>query len=165
MARLDIAEVHPHDHGHDIDVLNRLIKVTLDSAEGYREASRESDDPGRKLAYGRLAEQRDSLVDILQQAARDLGGLPAQEGSLLAKAHRAFMDIRHALLRDDDTLDGSIREGEAYLIDTWEVALNDPDLGEATRAILQDAFDRIDPHPGDRERHLLPPHDSFSPGL
>jgi hypothetical protein len=71
------------------------------------------------------------------------------------------MDVKHALLRDDDTLDGSIRNGESWLIDTWEVALNDPDLGEPTRHIIRRAFDVIDPQPGDREEHLLPPEDDL----
>jgi uncharacterized protein (TIGR02284 family) len=161
MARLDITETDRRDHRHDIGVLNRLIEVTLDSAEGYRDAARDSDDPGRKLAYGRRAEQRDAVVRSLQQALRDRGGQPGDSGSLLGKAHRAFMDVKHALLRDDDTLDGSIRNGESWLIDTWEVALNDPDLGEPTRHIIRRAFDVIDPQPGDREEHLLPPEDDL----
>lgn len=156
---------NPDIHRHDVRVLGRLIKVTLDSAEGYREAARNSSDPGRKLAYGRLAEQRDALVVILQHASRDLGGLPDRDGSLLAKAHRAFMDIKHALLRDDEALDGEIRTGETWLIDTYEVALNDPDLGEPTREIVRRAFDVIDPQPEEREEHLLPPGDGPRPGL
>lgn len=160
MTELDIAEAHRHD----VRVLDRLIKVTLDSAEGYREAARDSNDPGRKLAYGRMAEQRDALVDVLEHASRDLGGQPDRDGSLLAKAHRAFMDIKHALLRDDDALEGEIRTGESWLIDTWEVALNDPDLGEPTREIVRRGFDVIDPHPGDRERHLLLPEEGLRPG-
>jgi uncharacterized protein (TIGR02284 family) len=161
MARLDITDAHRRDHAHDIGVLNRLIEVTLDSAEGYRDAARDSHDPGRKLAYGRRAEQRDAVVQSLQNALRDLGGHPGDSGSLLGKAHRAFMDVKHALLPDDDTLDGSIRNGESWLIDTWEVALNDPDLGESTRHVIRRAFDVIDPHPGDREEHLLPPEDGL----
>ncbi|MDP3400564.1 MAG: PA2169 family four-helix-bundle protein [Brevundimonas sp.] len=157
MTEQDISDAHRHD----VRVLGRLIKVTLDSAEGYREASRDSKDPGRKLAFGRLAEQRDALVEALQHASRDLGGQPDRDGSLLAKAHRAFMDIKHALLRDDEALDGEIRTGESWLIDTWEVALNDPDLGESTREIIRRAFDVIDPRPGDREEHLLPPEDGL----
>ena len=161
LARLDIAETDRRAHGHDIGVLNRLIEVTVDSAKGYRDAARDSQDPGRKLTYGRRAEQRDAVVETLQATLRDLGGQPGDSGSLLGKAHRAFMDVKHALLRDDDTLDGSIRNGESWLIDTWEVALNDPDLGEPTREIVRRAFDVIDPHPGDREEHLLPPEDGL----
>ncbi len=160
MTAQDVSDIHRHD----IRVLGRLIKVTLDSAEGYREASRDSKDPGRKLAYGRLAEQRHALVEALQHASRDLGGQPDRDGSLLAKAHRAFMDIKHALLRDDDALEGEIRTGESWLIDTYEVALNDPDLGEPTREIVRRAFDLIDPHPDHREEHLLPPEENLRPG-
>ena len=162
MARLDITDADRHRH--DIAVLNRLIEVTVDSADGYRDAARDSNDAGRKLAYGRRAEQRDAVVQPLQQALRDLGGRPGDTGSLLGKAHRAFMDVKHALLRDDETLEGSIRNGESWLIDTWEVALNDPDLGDPTREVIRRAFDLIDPHPGDREEHLLPPDDGLQPG-
>jgi len=161
MTQLDITEAHRHDIG----VLNRLIEVTLDSAKGYRDAAVDSRDPGRKLAYGRRAEQRDAVVESLQQALRDLGGQPGDTGSLLGKAHRAFMDVKHALLRDDETLDGSIRNGESWLIDNYEVALNDPDLGEPTREVIRRAFEVIDPQPGDREEHLLPPEDGPRAGI
>jgi len=161
MTQLDITEAHRHDIG----VLNRLIEVTLDSAKGYRDAALDSRDPGRKLAYGRRAEQRDAVVESLQQALRDLGGQPGDTGTLLGKAHRAFMDVKHALLRDDETLDGSIRNGESWLIDNYEVALNDPDLGEPTREVIRRAFEVIDPQPGDREEHLLPPEDGARAGL
>ncbi|MBO9501483.1 PA2169 family four-helix-bundle protein [Brevundimonas sp. A19_0] len=155
MARLDISQ----DPSHDLGVLNRLIEVTRDSAAGYRDAARDSRDPERAAVYGRCADHRTELVDRLRSAAQDLGGAPDEGGTLLGKAHRAFMDVKHALLRDDDTLEGSIRNGEAWLVDTWEAALNDPDLGEPVREVIRSGFEMIDPHPGDREDHLLPPND------
>lgn len=155
MARLDISQ----DRSHDIGVLRRLIDVTRDSAAGYRDAARDSRDPERANVYARCADHRVDLVDRLQTTIQQLGGVPAEGGTLLGKAHRAFMDVKHALLRDDDTLEGSIRNGEAWLVDTWEAALNDPDLSEPVREVIRSGFEVIDPRPGDREEHLIPPND------
>lgn len=160
MARLDISQAR----SHDIDVLSRLIEVTRDSANGYRDAARDSRDPDRAGRYARRADHREQLVDRLRSAAHDLGGAPDEGGTLLGKAHRAFMDVKHALLRDDDTLEGSIRNGEAWLIDTWEAALNDPDLSEPVREVIRGGLEMIDPQPDDREEHLLPPNDQPAAG-
>ncbi len=155
MARLDISQAR----SHDIDVLGRLIDVTRDSAAGYRDAARDSRDTARAERDARRADHREHLVERLRSAAHDLGGAPDEGGTLLGKAHQALMDVKHALLRDDDTLDGSIRNGEAWLVDTWEAALNDPDLSEPVRQVIRSGFEVIDPHPGDREDHLIPPND------
>lgn len=160
MARLDISQARSHDLG----VLSRLIDVTRDSAAGYRDAARDSRDTARAERYARRADHREHLVERLKAAVQELGGAPAEGGTLLGKAHRAFMDVKHALLRDDDTLEGSIRNGEAWLVDTWEAALNDPDLSEPVREVIRSGFEVIDPRPGDREEHLIPPNDQSMAG-
>lgn len=99
-------------NAHDIKVLNGLIDTTLDSADGYREAAEQTQDPHYRTLFERRAGERQQVVEDLSAAVRGLGGDPEPHGSILAKAHRAFLDVKHALLRNDDSVVGSINSGE-----------------------------------------------------
>ena len=90
----------PNANRHDIHVLNSLIQTAIDSADGYREASTETDDPGHRDLFGRRSFERRQVAEELQSTVRALGGDPADDGSILAKAQRAFASVR----REGETL-------------------------------------------------------------
>lgn len=98
-------------NAHDIKVLNGLIETTLDSADGYREAAEQTQDPHYRTLFERRSAERQQVVDDLSAAVRGLGGDPESEGSILAKAHRAFLDVKHALL--PTTIRSSVRSTRA----------------------------------------------------
>ena len=127
-------------NAHDIKVLNGLIETTLDSADGYREAAEQTQDPHyRTLFEGRSAE-RQQVADTLSDAVRGLGGDPESHGSILAKAHRAFLDVKHALLRNDDSVVGSIDSGEGFIASKFEKALEDAGISATTRETIRRAY-------------------------
>jgi uncharacterized protein (TIGR02284 family) len=127
-------------NAHDIKVLNGLIETTLDSADGYRQAAEETQDPHYRGLFEHRSEERRRVVETLSAAVRALGGDPESHGSILAKAHRAFLDIKHALLRDDDSVVGSIDSGEGFIASKFERALEDPEVSAATRETIRDAY-------------------------
>lgn len=131
----------PNDH--DIKVLNGLIETTLDSADGYREAAHETTDPHYRTLFERRAEERRQAVEELQAAVRGLGGDPGSHGSILAKAHRAFLDLKHALLRDDDSVVGTVESGEQFIASKYERAMHDGDISATTRETVRRAYDRV----------------------
>ena len=110
---------------HDIHVLNNLIQTSIDSADGYREASTEADDPGRRDLFGRRSFERQRVAEELQSTVRELGGDPTADGSILAKAQRAFADIRHALMRDEASMVGAVESAEDSVKTRFEKALED----------------------------------------
>ena len=128
---------------HDIHVLNTLIQTAIDSADGYREASAEADDPGHRDLFGRRSFQRRKVAEDLQSTVRALGGDPAAEGSVLAKAQRAFADIRHALMRDDAGMVGAVESAEAAVRTRFEKALEDSQISATTRETIRRAFVRV----------------------
>ncbi|HBI20786.1 MAG TPA: hypothetical protein DDY79_16055, partial [Brevundimonas sp.] len=73
-------------NAHDIKVLNGLIDTTLDSADGYREAAEQTQDPHYRTLFERRAGERQQVVEDLSAAVRGLGGDPEPHGSILAKA-------------------------------------------------------------------------------
>ena len=83
---------------HDIKVLNGLLESTLDSVDGYREAAKETDQTRYRGLFEQRAEERGRVAADLQAAVRGLGGEPDHEGSILAKAHRAFLEDRKSVV-------------------------------------------------------------------
>lgn len=128
---------------HDIRVLNGLIETTLDSADGYRQAADETQDPHYRSLFERRSEERRQVVEDLSAAVRGLGGDPESHGSILAKAHRAFLDIKHALLRNDDSVVGSIDSGEGFIATKFEKALGDAEISAATRETIRRAYESV----------------------
>lgn len=128
---------------HDIHVLNTLIQSTLDTADGYRAASDESGDPGHRDLFARRGLERREVAEELQATVRALGGDPTSEGSILAKAQRAFADIKHALLGDELTVVRSVENGEDVLQGRFEKALEDSDISATTREAIRRAWDSV----------------------
>ena len=71
---------------------------------------------------------------------RGLGGDPESDGSILAKAHRAFLDVKHALMRNDDSVVGSINSGEGFIAGKYEKALEDTGISATTRETIRRAY-------------------------
>nr|WP_314438054.1 PA2169 family four-helix-bundle protein [uncultured Brevundimonas sp.] len=127
-------------NAHDIKVLNGLIETTLDSADGYREAAAETQDTRYRDLFERRSAERARIVDDLSAAVRGLGGDPESSGSILAKAHRAFLDVKHALMRNDDSVVGSINSGESFIADKFDRALEDKAISATTRETVRRAY-------------------------
>ena len=125
---------------HDIHVLNGLIETTLDSADGYREAAKESDRPNFSTLFERRSIERQQVASDLQGTVRSLGGDPEDDGSILAKAHRAFLDVKHALLRDEQAVVNSVENGEDFIKAKFEKALEDSDVSSTTRETIRRAY-------------------------
>ena len=128
---------------HDIHALNGLIETTLDSADGYREAAEATDNPSYRAAFSARASERKSVAADLQNAVRSLGGDPEDDGSILAKAHRAFLDVKHALLRDEQAVVNSVENGEDFIKDKYEKAMADTETSATTLETIRRAYDSV----------------------
>ncbi|HVL43033.1 MAG TPA: PA2169 family four-helix-bundle protein [Brevundimonas sp.] len=125
---------------HDIHVLNSLIETTIDSADGYREAAKETDQPNFKTLFEARSFERQQVTSDLQGAVRTLGGDPEDDGTILAKAHRAFLDVKHALLRDEQAVVNSVENGEDFIKAKFETALEDSAVSATTRETIRRAY-------------------------
>jgi uncharacterized protein (TIGR02284 family) len=128
----------PNDH--DIHILNGLIETTIDSADGYREAAEETDKANYKTLFEARSFERKQVVTDLQGTVRTLGGEPEDDGSVLAKAHRAFLDVKHALLRDEQAVVNSVENGEDHIKAKFESALEDSKVSATTRETIRRAY-------------------------
>ncbi|MBB5745012.1 PA2169 family four-helix-bundle protein [Brevundimonas variabilis] len=128
---------------HDIKVLNGLIETTLDSADGYREAAKETEDTRYKSVFEKRSFERQQVATDLQGSVRVLGGEPEDDGSILAKAHRAFLDVKHALLRDEQAVVNSVENGEDHIKAKFERALEDSDVSATTKETIRRAYESV----------------------
>lgn len=128
---------------HDIHVLNDLIGATLDSAERLDKVAADSDSSGHVSLFGRLSAERRQMAQALAEAVRALGGQPHESGSILAKAQRAMMDVKHALMPDEAGSVGAADHGEAALDRRFEAAIKDERLSATTRETLRRAHAMI----------------------
>lgn len=126
---------------HDIKVLNSLIETTIDSAEGYGEAAKDAENTRYAATFQQRASERRQAAQSLQQQVRSLGGNPEDDGTVLAKAHRMFVELRSKMSSKDDTaIVDEVERGEDHIKHKYEDALKDTEITAATRSVIEKAF-------------------------
>lgn len=129
---------------NEVALLNLLIRATLDSVEGYREAADNAGDPELK---GHLAErslERLNVVSLLREQVQFLGGQPQDDGTELGGAPRVFSNLKLLLAgQNDAAIFEEIRRGEKYLIGQFNAALDNSDASLDTLDVIEDAHRRI----------------------
>lgn len=132
------------DPDGDVSVLNTLIATLLDSVEGYQKSAEDLDN----LQYRRLfldrARERQSVVTKLQAAVGQLGGNPEDDGSTMGAIHRAFVDLKSAVMgRDDQVIINEVERGEDYLKEKFETAMKNADLSAIARQAVNEAWGSV----------------------
>lgn len=128
------------DNHHDIKVLNGLIESTIDSADGYQQAAKDAQSGTYAAGFASRAAEREQVARHLQQKVSELGGKPEDDGTLLASAHRMFVNLRHAFSKGDVAVVDEVERGEDHIKAKYEEALGDSELSPATRAVVEQAY-------------------------
>lgn len=129
---------------HAVDVLNGLIKTTLDSVGGYREAAENADNSRFKGMFAERAMKREQLARELQEEVRALGGDPQDHQGLIGKAHNKFVDLKNALTGGSDkAVIDEVERGEDHIKDKFEDALEDEELPPSVRTKVARAYESI----------------------
>lgn len=129
-----------NDRSHDIHVLNSLIETTLDSSDGYREAATHAKNPMIADLFKRWSVERSRAVTELRATVQQLGGTPEDDGTVLASAHRLFLDLRSHMSKNDQGVVEEIERGEDHIKNKFEDALKDEKLGAEARATVQAVY-------------------------
>lgn len=132
------------DTSHDIRTLNGLIATTIDSIDGYTEAAKDAENGRFTAMFTSRATERRAAATQLQSVVSRLGGNPEDDGTVLAGAHRVFLDLKAAVTgRDDKAIVNEVERGEDHIKAKFEDALKDQDLSPETRAAIQDAWTSV----------------------
>ncbi len=117
----------------DVSVLNGLIKTTLDSMKGYEDAAKDAESTQYATMFADFARDRAQVATNLQAHVRALGSEPEMDSSMLAAAHRTFMDLKQALTgKDDKAIILEVERGEDHIKAKYEEAMKDGSLSPAS---------------------------------
>ena len=126
---------------HAINTLNSLIATTLDSADGYAEAAKDADGEPLVTVFRARSHERRNVASTLQQAVRHLGGKPEDEGTVLASAHRMFLNLRtHVTSNENKAMVDEVERGEDHIKGKFEDGMKDDDLSLTTKTDINAAY-------------------------
>lgn len=126
---------------HEISTLNSLIATTLDSVDGYAEAVKDTKNASFVSLFNSLASDRRQLVSKLQQEVTTLGGEPEDDGTVLAGAHRVFLNLKSVVTgHDDKAIINEVEAGEDHIKAKYEDAMRDRDLSSTVQALISAAY-------------------------
>jgi uncharacterized protein (TIGR02284 family) len=132
-----------HTNDDHIKLVNSLLKTTIDSADGYAEAAKDAESPRYKDLFERRAQERRSVASELEEEVRRLGGDPKDDGTALAAAHRAFLNLKDAVTKGDEAVISEVEAGEDFIKEKYEKALKDTDVDPQTRATIERAWTSV----------------------
>lgn len=134
---------------HDVRVLNDLIEITIDSADGYAEAAKDARALRYSAGFESRASERRRIAARLQQHVAALGGDAERGGSVLASAHRMFVNLTQTMRSGDQAVVAEVERGEKYIRQQFEHALHDNALDPPTRVAIGEAYRAVQ---ADREQ-------------
>jgi len=132
------------DTSHDISTLNGLIATTIDSVDGYRTSAQDVENPRFAELFTARASERSSVAEQLRAEVKRLGGNPEDDGTILAAAHRGFVNLKAAVTnRDDQAIVNEVERGEDHIKAKYEAALKDDNLSPQSRSLVETAYSSV----------------------
>lgn len=129
---------------HEIRTLNSLIATTIDSIDGYEESAKAVDTGRFAEQFQSRANERRQIVGQLRREVTRLGGNPEDDGTLLAGAHRVFLNLKSTVTdRDEEAVIAEVERGENHIKTKFEEALKDDKLSSETRSVIESGFQSV----------------------
>ncbi len=121
-----------------IDHLNDVLKKNFDAATGYTEVAEKVESASLRKMFLDNASQRREFAGTLSDQIRQLGGLPADEGSALGSVHRTWINVKTSLASDtDEAILEEVITGEEAAVDEYESFLEDKDIPMSVRTTVE----------------------------
>ena len=129
------------ESNHDTKTLNSLIATTIDSADGYEAAAKESVGSRFGTLFASRASERRNIVSRLQQEVVSLGGEAEDDGTALAGAHRLFLNLKSMMTgHDDQAIINEVEAGEDHIKAKFEDALRDNEVSPAVKTLIESCY-------------------------
>jgi uncharacterized protein (TIGR02284 family) len=120
--------------------LNELIQTCIDGRDGFQSASEAIDDPKYKQELGEFSRQRGDFAGRLQGLVAGMGEKPKDDGTLLASAHRGWINLKAAVVdRDTYAVLSECERGEDAAVSTYQRAMESA-LPAALAATVRDQY-------------------------
>ncbi len=129
------------DNERIVSMLNGLIDISRDGAEGFRTCADDANDAELKLYFRNRAQSCEEAVNKLSTEVRRYGGNPDTSGTVTGTLHRAWVDLKTAMTnRDNLAVLEECERGEAAAVAAYENALWEEMPGDL-RALLEQQYE------------------------
>jgi uncharacterized protein (TIGR02284 family) len=125
------------DSMSQVETLNHLIEVCVDSEKRYRHAARDVGRDDLEAFFKQQAANRKAAADELQAQRARLGVVKEEFGTFGGLVDRAEMDLSVVMSKGDSGVVEWCREDAQKVEDEYEQALNGGDLPAQSRPIVE----------------------------
>lgn len=125
---------------NQIDTLNEIITLMIDSHKGYEACLKVLDNHPLEQRFAKRALERSFLIQTFQNQVSSLGGEPSESGSISGALHRKWTQFTTVFKDDLEAALQAIDDGEEFLANKIKESFFAEDLSVETKALLQKAF-------------------------
>ncbi len=123
-----------------VEHLQKLIRANIDSYNGFHESAGEIDNAVLASLFKQLGDQRSELASELQDFVEFNGKEAEEDGSVAAKTHRVWINIRSKINSGDPhVILVEAERGEDYIKEAYEDVLQQT-AGSAMNAVLMEQY-------------------------
>jgi uncharacterized protein (TIGR02284 family) len=127
-----------------VRALNALLPICRDSEQGFQLAAMDVTDPELARIFAEYSAQRAKFAHELEERVKLLRAEPVKGGNPVAAAHRVWLDLQAALVADQiHSVLAEIERGEDIAVKTYIAALEDRDLDDDTRRLIQRHYEQV----------------------
>jgi uncharacterized protein (TIGR02284 family) len=131
------------DNDNVISTLNNLIETCKDGENGFRTAADGVKNSELRTLFNTYSQQRAQFAAELQAEVRNLGGDPANTGSVAATLHRGWINIKSTVTGEDEgAVISECERGEDSAVKNYTDALNE-NLPANVQSIVQRQFTQV----------------------
>ncbi|WP_286763497.1 MULTISPECIES: PA2169 family four-helix-bundle protein [Rhodopirellula] len=126
-----------------LEKLQKLIRANIDSYNGFHESAEELKDERLATLFRSIGDERSAMAAELQQYVEFNGKAAEDDGSVAAKTHRIWINIRGKLNGGDATVILIEAErGEDHIKEAYEDVLKDT-AGSAMNDVLNAQYAKV----------------------
>ncbi len=121
-----------------IEVLNDLLKINTDRADGYAMAIHESKDADLKIIFKNMAEEsKKNIVDLSRMILKLDGDPEFGENTIIGKIYHVWMELKTSFTgKDRQAILNSCEFGEDAAVKAYKSAIHE-------QGLMTEAFDMI----------------------
>ena len=123
-------------------VFKSLVDTTFDSVEGYRQAAEKADDTQLTQALQNRCEQREQTLQQMNAELERQGDELVTKGTITGEMHQMWQSITSAFGSDESVAE-RIEEGEDYIKNKFQEALESDQLEASERNVVQQCYNEI----------------------
>ena len=124
-------------------VFKSLVDTTFDSVEGYRQAAEKADSPQLTQALNQRCQQRESTLRQMNAELERQGDELVTKGTFNGELHQMWQSITSAFESDDEAAAERVEEGEDYIRNKFQEALDSNQLEAQERTVVEQCYNEI----------------------